>query len=52
VDADDEAWDAYVGVGMPTSFFVDADGVIRAFSLGGFSAAGLADQLETILPSS
>lgn len=49
-DADDVAWDDYTGVAMPTSFFVDADGVVRAFSLGGFTEAGLAAQLETILP--
>ena len=48
---DDVAWQDYVGVGMPTSFFVDPDGVIQAFSLGGFSEDGLAAQLGTILPT-
>ena len=50
LDGDDVAWHDYAGVGMPTSFFVDADGVIRAFSFGGFSEDGLAAQLKTILP--
>jgi hypothetical protein len=50
MDADDVAWRDYVGVGMPTSFFVDAAGIIRAFSLGGFTEDGLAAQLDTILP--
>jgi cytochrome c biogenesis protein CcmG/thiol:disulfide interchange protein DsbE len=50
MDDEDAAWNDYIGVGMPTSFFVDADGVIRAFSLGGFSEDGLAAQLATILP--
>jgi cytochrome c biogenesis protein CcmG/thiol:disulfide interchange protein DsbE len=49
-DADDVAWNDYTGLGMPTSFFVDADGIVRAFSLGGFTERGLASQLETILP--
>lgn len=49
-DADDVAWDDYLGVGMPQSYFIDADGVVRAFSLGGFTEAGLAAQLALILP--
>jgi len=50
LDPDDIAWNDYTGVGMPTSFFIDADGVVRAFSLGGFTEDGLTAQLETILP--
>jgi cytochrome c biogenesis protein CcmG/thiol:disulfide interchange protein DsbE len=50
LDPDDVAWNDYLGVGMPTSFFIDPEGVVRAFSLGGFTEAGLAAQLETILP--
>jgi cytochrome c biogenesis protein CcmG/thiol:disulfide interchange protein DsbE len=50
LDTEDIAWNDYIGVGMPTSFFVDADGVIRAFSLGGFTGDGLTAQLATILP--
>ena len=48
-DSDDVAWEDYRGVGMPTSFFIDAEGMVRAFSLGGFTEEGLARQLETIL---
>ena len=50
LDPDDVAWNAYLGLGMPTSFFVDAEGIVRAFSLGGFTEEGLVRQLETILP--
>ncbi len=49
-DPQDAAYGDYLVVGMPTSFFIDADGVVRAFSLGGFSEDGLAAQLESILP--
>jgi cytochrome c biogenesis protein CcmG/thiol:disulfide interchange protein DsbE len=49
-DADDAAWDAYGGLGLPTSFFVDPEGVVRAFSLGPFNEQGLQRQLATILP--
>ena len=40
----------YIVPGMPTSYFIDREGIVRAFSLGGFSRDGLAAQLETILP--
>ena len=49
-DPDDSAYRDYLVVGLPTSFFIDAEGIVRAFSLGGFSEDGLAAQLETILP--
>jgi thiol-disulfide isomerase/thioredoxin len=49
-DADDVAWNDYLGVGMPTSFFVDPEGIVRAFSLGPFTEEGLQRQLATILP--
>ena len=50
LDSDEVAWDDYLGVAMPTSFFVDAEGIVRAFSLGGFTEEGLASQLAAILP--
>lgn len=50
LDPDDTAWSDYLGVGLPTSFFVDADGIVQAFSLGPFNEAGLAAQLATVLP--
>jgi cytochrome c biogenesis protein CcmG/thiol:disulfide interchange protein DsbE len=51
LDPDDVAWNDYRGVGMPTSFFVDSEGVVRAFSLGGFTEDGLRSQLATIIPA-
>ena len=50
-DPQDAAYGDYLVVGLPTSFFIDADGVVRAFSLGGFSQDGLTAQLESILPT-
>jgi cytochrome c biogenesis protein CcmG, thiol:disulfide interchange protein DsbE len=50
-DADREAWDAYGGVGVPTTYYVDAEGVIRAVSFGPLTEDGLAQQLATILPA-
>jgi hypothetical protein len=49
-DANDEAWEAYLGLGKPTSFFVDTEGIVRAFSLGPFTEEGLERQLATIIP--
>lgn len=49
-DPEDVAYDDYIVPGLPTSYFVDVDGIVRAFSLGGFTEDGLAAQLETILP--
>ena len=49
-DAEGTAWEAYLGVGKPTSFFIDPDGVVQAFSLGPFSEEGLQRQLATIIP--
>ncbi len=50
LDAEATVWEAYLGLGLPTSFFIDPEGVVRAFSLGPFSAEGLEYQLATILP--
>ena len=52
LDPDDVAWNDYRGVAMPTSFFIDGEGIVRAFSLGAFTETGLAAQLATILPES
>ena len=49
-DPDDVVWDDYLGAVMPTSFFIDGDGIVRAFSIGGFSETGLEAQLQRILP--
>ena len=48
-DADDVAWEDWLGIGVPQSYFVDRDGIVQAFSLGPFTNAGLTAQLETIL---
>jgi thiol-disulfide isomerase/thioredoxin len=50
LDSDDVAWEDYRGVGMPTSFFIDTEGIVQAFSLGPFTEEGLVRQLATILP--
>jgi cytochrome c biogenesis protein CcmG, thiol:disulfide interchange protein DsbE len=52
LDAEDVAWADYLGVAMPTSFFIDADGVVRAASLGAFRETGLDALLEKILTQS
>ena len=49
-DADDVAWEDYLGLGKPTSFVVDAEGIVQAFSLGPFTEEGLERQLATIIP--
>ena len=49
-DPESIAYADYIVPGLPTSYFVDSEGIVRAFSLGGFTEAGLASQLETILP--
>jgi cytochrome c biogenesis protein CcmG, thiol:disulfide interchange protein DsbE len=49
-DPDDRAFSDFVVPGLPTSYFIDEDGIVRAFSFGGFTKDGLAAQLETILP--
>ncbi len=50
LDDADTVWHDYIGLGVPQSYFIDADGIVRAFSLGPFSTAGLAADLATILP--
>jgi cytochrome c biogenesis protein CcmG/thiol:disulfide interchange protein DsbE len=50
LDPDDVAWSAYRAVGVPTTYFIDRDGIVRAFSLGPLTASGLAADLERILP--
>jgi cytochrome c biogenesis protein CcmG/thiol:disulfide interchange protein DsbE len=52
VDPADEAWRDYEGAIMPTSLFIDRDGIVRSVSLGGFTRAGLEAQLRRILTSS
>ena len=49
-DRQDVAWEDYLGVGVPQSYFIDREGIVRAFSIGPFTASGLPTQLATILP--
>lgn len=51
-DADDVAWNAYGGVGMPMTFFIDTGGVVRAVSYGPLTDAGFKQQVATIVPAS
>jgi cytochrome c biogenesis protein CcmG/thiol:disulfide interchange protein DsbE len=48
-DPDDIAWNAYLGAGVPTTYFIDRDGVVRDFSLGPVTSGGLTAQLAKIL---
>jgi cytochrome c biogenesis protein CcmG/thiol:disulfide interchange protein DsbE len=49
-DPEDQAWADYLGVAMPTSFLIDAEGVVRGASLGAFTDTGLEALLRKILP--
>ncbi len=49
LDPDDAAWSAYSGLALPTSFFIDREGVVRAVSFGPPLSGTLDDQLEKIL---
>jgi cytochrome c biogenesis protein CcmG/thiol:disulfide interchange protein DsbE len=51
LDPDETAWRALIGVGVPQTYFVDADGIVRWVNIGPFSAPGLAYGLSRILPS-
>ena len=51
MDVDDAVWRDYIGLGVPQSYFIDADGIVRAFTIGPFSEAGLRDGLAAILPA-
>ena len=45
-------WRDYIGMGVPQTYFIDAEGIVRAFSLGPFSDAGPGgDGLAAILPA-
>ena len=50
MDVDDVVWRDYIGLGVPQTYFIDADGVVRALTFGPFSAAGLAAGLAKIVP--
>jgi cytochrome c biogenesis protein CcmG/thiol:disulfide interchange protein DsbE len=48
-DPDETAWNAWLGAGLPTTYFVDRDGIVRDFSLGPVTSGGLRAQLAKIL---
>ena len=48
-DSDNVAWKAYQGLGVPSTYFIDAQGVVRATSLGPVTASALPVQLAKIL---
>jgi cytochrome c biogenesis protein CcmG/thiol:disulfide interchange protein DsbE len=49
MDPDEAAWKAYVGLGVPSTYFIDRAGVVRATSLGPITATSLPIQLAKIL---
>ncbi|MEM8863868.1 MAG: redoxin domain-containing protein [Chloroflexota bacterium] len=48
LDENGQVYDAYQVFGLPTTWFVDPDGVLVSVAPGGVSAAYLEDQLERI----
>lgn len=47
-DPDHEAWDAFSPVGPPTSYFVDADGIVQRVHIGAVDEEQLASHLTAI----
>jgi cytochrome c biogenesis protein CcmG, thiol:disulfide interchange protein DsbE len=50
MDTADAAWGAYRALGVPSTYFIDRDGIVRATSLGPVTESSLPEQLATILP--
>jgi cytochrome c biogenesis protein CcmG/thiol:disulfide interchange protein DsbE len=50
LDPDESAYRALVGIGVPQTYFVDAEGIVRWVNIGPFSADGLAYGISRILP--
>ena len=49
MDPDDVAWTAYAGVGLPTTFYVDRQGVVQAVSYGPPASGSLEALIAKIL---
>lgn len=49
LDPDETAFRSLIGIGVPQTYFVDVDGVVRWVNLGPFSADGLAYGIARIL---
>ena len=47
-DSDGGTWQAYGGVGLPTSYFVDTEGFVQRMHIGPLTEAQLADHLAAI----
>ncbi len=50
-DGTSQVFHAWRGYGLPTSYFIDAEGIIRAVHYGPLSMAGAEDLLSTIIPA-
>ena len=49
LDQDDAAWNAYRGLAVPVTFFIDRDGIIQAVSFGPPPPAVMQERLAKIL---
>jgi cytochrome c biogenesis protein CcmG/thiol:disulfide interchange protein DsbE len=49
LDTGEAAWRDYRVLGVPSTYFIDRDGVVRATSLGPVTDSSLPEQLATIL---
>lgn len=49
LDPNEAAYHALIGIGVPQTYFVDADGIVRWVNIGPFSADGLAHGIGRIL---
>lgn len=49
LDAQDVAWASYRGAAVPTTYYIDREGIIRAISLGPPPSGYLDDQVQAIL---
>ena len=50
LDPDESAYRALIGIGVPQTYFVDPEGIVRWVNFGPFSADGLAYGISRILP--
>jgi cytochrome c biogenesis protein CcmG/thiol:disulfide interchange protein DsbE len=50
LDPDESAYRALIGIGVPQTYFVDAEGIVRWVNIGPFSPDGLAYGISRILP--
>ncbi|MEO7119098.1 MAG: TlpA disulfide reductase family protein [Candidatus Limnocylindrales bacterium] len=49
MDPDDVAWNAYAGIGLPTTFYVDRAGVVRVVSFGPPASGSIEELIARIL---